>query len=96
MQMKEDTSIRRNSHSEKWLTLDVMQRVEQVRCVAEMLDATMEDILVQMENLESVMDYMQGGIETIQEQIEELMDLIEMKIEDKYDISGTSHEGVLS
>lgn len=96
MQMKEDTPIRRNSHADKWLTLDVMQRVEQVRCIAEMLDATMEDILDQMENLESVIDCLQEGTETIQEQIEELMDLIQTGIEEGHDISGISHEGILS
>lgn len=96
MQIKEDTSIRRNYHAEKWLTLDVMQRVEQVRCIAEMLDATMEDISDQMENLESVVECLQEGAESIQERIDELMDLIQLRIEEGYDISDALSKRVLS
>lgn len=86
MQTTNNTSFHRNYHTDKWLTLDVMQRIEQVRCIAEMLDATMEDISDQMENLESVMDCLQEGSETIQERIEELINLIQDKIEDESDI----------
>ncbi len=85
MQKTENTAIRRNSHADRWLTLDVMQRVEQVRCIAEMLDATMEDISVHMEDLESVVNCLYEGTETIQERIEELMDLIRLKTEDGFD-----------
>ena len=87
MQTTENTFTHRNYHTDKWLTLDVMQRVEQVRCIAEMLDAAMEDISDQMENLESVMEYLQEGSETIQERIEELMDLIREKVEESSEIS---------
>ena len=82
----ENAFIHRNYHTDKWLALDVMQRVEQVRCIAEMLDVTMQDISDQMENLGSVMDCLQEGSETIQERIEELMSLIQEKVEDDGDI----------
>lgn len=87
MQNSETAAVRRNRHVEKWLTLDVMQRVEQVRCIAEMLDATMEDITDQMEDLESVLECLQEGTETIQERIEEIMDLIQEKAEGQKELS---------
>ena len=92
MQSTENTFIRRGSHTDKWLTLDVMQRVEQVRCIAEMLDATMEDISDQMENLGTVMEYLQEGAETIQDRIEELMGLIQEEVENRNEMIPAIHD----
>ncbi|MBQ9010390.1 MAG: hypothetical protein IJ088_13845 [Clostridia bacterium] len=85
MMNSEPTSTQNFRHTDKWLTLDVMQRVEQVRCIAEMLEATMEDICEHMENLESAMGCLQEGTDTIEDQIEDMMSRIEEEIHKRED-----------
>ena len=72
MSMMESACNRRNSSS-KWMALGMMQRAEQVRDIAEMLDATMEDLSAQMENLDEKMDLLAEATEAIQEKMEEIV-----------------------
>ena len=65
---------------DKWVALGMMQRVEQVRNIAEMLSAAMEDLSDQMTNLESNLECLTDATDTIQEQIEEMMNLIQEEI----------------
>ena len=55
------------------MALGMMQRAEQVRDIAEMLDATMEDLSAQMENLDEKMDLLAEATEAIQEKMEEIV-----------------------
>ena len=82
----ETHSPRRISRVDKWLAMGVMERVDQVRCIAEMLDANMGDLYDQMEELSSMLDCLQEGTDTIQERIEELTDLIEGKAAETDDL----------
>ena len=75
-----DTESRRRSNIEKWLTLGMMERVEQVRNAAEFLTANMEEISDQLNDLESVLEALSGATEDIQDKIEEMMYLIQDEI----------------
>lgn len=70
-------------HIDQWVAMGVMNRVEQVQNIAEMLTAAMDDISCEMENLETLMDYLQEGTDTIEEKIEELTDLIQCETEEE-------------
>lgn len=80
MNMAESAFNGRNSNINKWVTLGMMQRVEQVRNIAEMLEATMEDLSDQMTNLDEKMDLLTETSEVIQGQIEEIVDIMNGEI----------------
>lgn len=75
-----DNTCSRTRNIDKWVALGMMQRVEQVRNIAEMLSATMEDLSDQMTDLESNLECLTDATDTIQNQIEEMMDLIQEEI----------------
>ena len=78
--MTESAFNGRNSAISKWVTLGMMQRAEQVRNIAEMLEATMEDLSDQMANLDEKMDLLAEASEVIQEQMEEIVDIMNGEI----------------
>lgn len=80
MSMMKSARNRRNSIS-KWVALGMMQRAEQVRDIAEMLDAAMEDLSAQMENLDEKMDLLAEAAEAIQEHMEEIMCIMNGEID---------------
>jgi len=78
--MTESAFNGRNSSISKWVTLGMMQRAEQVRNIAEMLEATMEELSDQMANLDEKMDMLAEATEAIQEQMEEIVDIMNSEI----------------
>ena len=84
MQMMNEatTDNRRISHVEKWLTLGLMERVEQVRTIAMMLETTMEDITDHLDEVQSAVEGLTDETQAIDERIEELMYMIEAQIDD--------------
>ena len=69
-----------NNHSRNvvaWLSLGMMERVEQVRNIAELLCATMEDLSDKVADLDSTLDYLSNATEAIQDRIDEMMNLIQ-------------------
>ena len=80
MNMMEAAFNGRNSNISKWVTLGMMQRAEQVRNIAEMLEATMEDLSDQMANLDVKIDLLAEASEAIQEQMEEIVDIMNGEI----------------
>ena len=87
--MEYSTKENVNAHGKnvnKWIALGMMQRVEQVRDIAEILSATMDDLSDQMTDLESELECLTDATETIQEKIEEMMDLIQDEINPGPDI----------
>ena len=78
--LTEGVNSSRTRNVDKWVAMGMMQRIEEVRSVAEMLSATMEDLSDQMTDLESNLDYLTGATETIQDKIEEMVFLIENEI----------------
>lgn len=82
MQAIETNESRRVSHVDKWLTMGLMERVEQVRTIAMMLETTMEDITDHLDEVQFAMDGLAEETEAIDERIEELMGMIEAQIED--------------
>ena len=65
----------------KWISTEVMQRLNQVQCVTEMIASYMEDIYDQLAEMESNMENMQEGIEKIQDDVDELSNLIESRMD---------------
>ena len=57
----------------------MMQQAEQVRNIAEMLCATMEDMSDQMETLIEHLESLSDATETIQEKLDDMMDLMNSK-----------------
>ena len=76
----ENANNSRTRNIDKWVAMGMMQHVEQVRSIAEMLSATMEDLSDQMMDLESNLEYLSDATETIQDKIVEMMFLIENEI----------------
>lgn len=74
----------RNGYSrnfDKWVALGMIQQAEQVRNIAEMLTASMEDLYDQMEDLNSNLDSLSEATETIQEKIDEMMDILDGELD---------------
>lgn len=65
-----------NRNVDKWVALAMMQQAEQVRNIAEMLCATMEDMSDQMETLNEHLESLSDATETIQEKLDDMMDLM--------------------
>lgn len=76
MSMTESACNGHRSNISSWVTLGMMQRAEQVRNIAEMLEATMEDLSIQMENLDEKMELLAEATEAIQEKMEEILDIM--------------------
>lgn len=71
------------ANTSKWMSLGIMQRADQLRSVAEMLVATMEDLMEQMENVEACLEAIHGGTESLQDRMEELIFMMEDHVEPK-------------
>ena len=78
MELRRD--VHRKGRIEKWVELGMMQRVEQVRNIAEMLTAYMDDLSDHQMEIESYLENLSGMTEEIQDKIEETMDLIQAEI----------------
>ncbi len=61
---------------DKWIALELMQRVEQVNNLSGILSATMEDLSDQLTNVESELENLSETTETLQEKIEEISERI--------------------
>ena len=90
MKPYEKTQIPVENSLSKWMTAGVMQRLNQVQCVAEMIASYMEDIYDQLAAMESNMENMQEGIEEVQDEIEELSYLIEKQMDQERSESDNS------
>ncbi len=62
---------------DKWIALELMQRVEHVNNLSGILSATMEDLSDQLTNVESELENLSETTETLQEKIEEISERIE-------------------
>ena len=82
MLMNEANENRRISRADKWLTLALMERIEQVRNIAMMLDTTMEDITDRLDEVQYAVEGLADETEAIDKHIEELMYMIEAQIDD--------------
>ena len=81
MQKSDTVENCHTSHIDKWLTLGVMQRVEQVRHIAEMLMATMEDLSDHLETVQSAMEDLTEETNAIDDRIDELMNMIQENVD---------------
>ncbi len=61
---------------DKWVAMNMMQRAEQIYHIAEMLDATMQDLSEQMDTMCEVMDHLTEATEAIREKMEEMADMM--------------------
>ena len=82
MLMNEATENRRIPRVDKWLTLGLMERIEQVRTIAMMLETTMEDITDHLDEVQFAVEGLAEETEAIDEHIEELMYMIGAQIDD--------------
>ncbi len=91
----------RFSHVNKWLTMELMERMEQVRTIASMLEASMEDITEHLEEVQDAVEGLAEETEAIDERIAEFVHMIESKIEDSLDLEHdpdsdhSSNDGIL-
>jgi predicted nucleic acid-binding Zn-ribbon protein len=81
MSTMEHAVIGHNSNIKKWVTLGMMHKADQVHDIAQMLEATMEDLSEQMENLDEKMELLEEAVEMIQEQMEEIMDILNGEVD---------------
>ncbi len=66
----------RGKNVDKWVAMNMMQQAEQIYHVAEMLDATMQDLSEQMETMSELMENLEEATEAIQEKLEEMADMM--------------------
>ncbi len=61
---------------DKWVAMNMIQRAEQIYHIAEMLDATMQDLSEQMDTMSDVMGNLEEATEVIREKMEEMADMM--------------------
>ena len=93
MMINEAAESRRIPRIDKWLALGLMERIEQVRTIAMMLETTMEDINDRLDDVKYAMEELEDETESIDEHIEKLMGTIESLIDDS-PVSAQQSEGV--
>ena len=80
----------RFSHVNKWLTMELMERMEQVRTIASMLEASMEDITDHLEEVHEAVEELEEETEAIDERIEGLVHMIKSQIDHSLDMDSGS------
>ena len=76
MSMMESACNGHSSNIDKWVALGMMNKAEEVKNIAEMLEATMEDLFDQVGNLNSNLDLLSDATEALQERMEEMVDMM--------------------
>ena len=76
MTMMENSCNGRGRNIDKWVALGMMKKAEEVQNIAEMLEASMEDLFDQMENLNSNLDLLSDATNVLQENMEEMVDIM--------------------
>ncbi len=76
MYMRENLQSGHGKNVDKWVAMNVMQRAEQIYHIAEMLDATMQDLSEQMDAMSDVMENLEEATEVIREKMEEMADMM--------------------
>ena len=76
MSMTESACNGRYRNIDKWVALGMMKKAEEVKSIAEMLEASMEDLFDQMGNLNSNLDLLSDATEALQEKMEEMVDMM--------------------
>ena len=61
---------------DKWVALGMMKKAEEVQDIAEMLEASVEDLFDQMGNLNSNLDLLSDATEALQEKMEEMVHMM--------------------
>ena len=76
MSMTESACNGRYRNIDKWVALGMMKKAEEVKSIAEMLEASMEDLFDQMEIFNSSLDFLADTTDTVQGKIEEMVDIL--------------------
>ena len=76
MSMMEPSQNRRTWSIDKWAALGMMKKADEVQKIAEMLEASMEDLFDQIELLIANMEVLSDTGEMIQERMEEIADIL--------------------
>ncbi len=76
MFMRENTQSGQGKNVDKWVAMNMMRQAEQIYHIAEMLDATMQDLSEQMDTMSDVMGNLEEATEVIREKMEEMADMM--------------------